>query len=81
MAAKGSTSPAVELEVGDRLVRISNPDRVYPRYDRHANELCVTELASVIWAVEMIDDAVFALDTLMEWAERDERDEGTMPIG
>jgi len=108
----------VELEVGDRLVRISNPDRVYfpargetkldlaryylsvgdgivralrdrpcmmhrfpegvsgekvhqkrvphgappwletvrvsfPRYNRHADELCVTELASVIWAVQM----------------------------
>ena len=118
MAVKGSTSPAVELEVGDRLVRISNPDRVYfpargetkldlasyylsvgegivralrerpcmmhrfpegvsgekvhqkrlphgappwletvrvsfPRYNRHADELCVTELASVIWAVQM----------------------------
>ena len=24
---------------------------------------------------EGIDDAVFALDTLLEWAERDERDE------
>ena len=109
---------AAELEVGDRTVRISNPDRVYfpargetkldlaryylsvgdgivralrerpcmlhrfpsgvtgekvhqkrvpagappwlqtvrvhfPRYDRHADELCVTELASVIWAVQM----------------------------
>jgi DNA ligase D len=108
----------VELEVGDRTVRISNPDRVYfpatgatkldlakyylsvgdgivralrerpcmlhrfpegvagekvhqkrlphgappwvqtvrvhfPRYNRHADELCVTELASVIWAVQM----------------------------
>src|SRR5665811_2561996 len=118
MAAQGSTSPAVELEVGDRLVRISSPDRVYfpargetkldlaryylsvgdgivnalrerpcmmhrfpegvsgekvhqkrlphgappwvetvrvsfPRYDRYADELCVTELASVIWAVQM----------------------------
>ena len=113
-----STSPAVELEVGDRTVRISNPDRVYfpdtghtkldlanyylsvgdgivralrerpcmlhrfpngvsgekvhqkrlpkgappwvetvrvhfPRYNRNADELCVTELASVIWAVQM----------------------------
>jgi len=28
---------------------------------------------------EGIDDAVFALDTLREWAERDERDEGTVP--
>ncbi len=110
--------PAVELEVGHRTVRISNPDRIYfpsrgetkldlahyylsvgdgivralrerpcmmhrfpegvsgekvhqkrvphgappwletvrvdfPRYGRHANELCVTELASVIWAVQM----------------------------
>jgi DNA ligase D len=110
--------PAVELEVGDRTVRISNPDRVYfadrgetkldlaryylsvgegivralrerpcmlhrfpdgvsgekvhqkrlphgappwvetvrvhfPRYNRTADELCVTELASVIWAVQM----------------------------
>ena len=112
MAATGSTSPAVELVVGDRTVRISNPDRVYfpargetkldlaryylsvgdgivrslrerpsmlhrfpegvsgekvhqkrlprgapdwvetvrvhfPRYHRYADELCVTELASV----------------------------------
>jgi len=110
--------PAVELEVGHRTVRISNPDRIYfpargetkldlvhyylsvgegivralrerpcmmhrfpegvsgekvhqkrvphgappwletvrvdfPRYGRHANELCITELASVIWAVQM----------------------------
>jgi DNA ligase D len=109
---------AVELEVGHRTVRISNPDRVYfpargetkldlaryylsvgdgivralrerpcmlhrfpsgvsgdkvhqkripsgappwletvrvhfPRYNRHADELCVTEPASVIWAVQM----------------------------
>jgi len=108
----------VELEVGHRTVRISNPDRIYfpargetkldlaryylsvgdgivralrerpcmmhrfpegvsgekvhqkrvphgappwletvrvdfPRYGRHANELCVTELAAVIWAVQM----------------------------
>src|SRR5262252_9249220 len=108
----------VELEVGDRTVRISNPGRVYfpargetkldlaryyiavgdgivralrerpcmmhrfpsgvagekvhqkrvphgappwletvrvdfPRYGRHADELCVTELASVVWAVQM----------------------------
>ncbi len=111
-------SPAVEIEVGDREVRISNPDRIYfpdlgatkldlvnyylcvgdgivnalrerpcmlhrfpngitgdkvhqkrlpagappwvetvrlhfPRYNRTADELCVTELASVIWAVQM----------------------------
>ena len=117
MAGK-STTPAVELEVGDRIVRISNPDRVYfsargetkldlanyylsvgegivralrerpcmlhrfpagvdgekvhqkrlphgappwvqtvrvhfPRYNRDADELCVTELGSVIWAVQM----------------------------
>ncbi|RKT54946.1 non-homologous end-joining DNA ligase [Saccharothrix australiensis] len=109
---------AVELEVGDRTVRISHPDRVYfpargetkldlaryylsvgdgivralrerpcmmhrfpsgvtgekvhqkrlpagappwvrtvrvsfPRYGRHADELCVTGLADVIWAVQM----------------------------
>jgi DNA ligase D len=25
----------------------------FPRYDRHADELCVTEVASVIWAVQM----------------------------
>jgi DNA ligase D len=113
-----SKSDAIELEVGERTVRISNPDRVYfsargetkqdlaryylsvgdgivralrerpcmlhrfpkgvdgkkvhqkrlppgappwletvrvtfPRYGRHADELCVTELASVIWAVQM----------------------------
>ena len=118
MAAASSKTPAVELEVDDRVVRISNPDRVYfpargetkldlatyylsvgdgivralrerpcmmhrfptgvagekvhqkrvpagappwletvrvefPRYGRHAYELCVTELASVIWAVQM----------------------------
>jgi DNA ligase D len=113
-----ATGPAVELEVGERTVRISNPDRVYfpdtgttkldlaeyylavgpgvvnalrerpcmlhrfpsgldgekvhqkrvpkgappwletvrvhfPRYGQHADELCVTELAQVIWAVQM----------------------------
>jgi len=113
-----STSPAIEIEVDDRVVRVSNPDRVYfpdigatkldlvdyylavgpgivnalwerpcmlhrfpkglagpkvhqkrlpagappwvetvrlhfPRWDRTADELCVTELASVIWAVQM----------------------------
>ena len=118
MAATGSASPSVELEIGDHTVRISNPDRIYfaargetkldlahyyvsvgegivralrerpcmmhrfpegvagekvhqkrvphgappwletvrvsfPRYNRHADELCVTELASVIWAVQM----------------------------
>ncbi|GAA2101303.1 non-homologous end-joining DNA ligase [Microlunatus panaciterrae] len=111
-------SPAVEIEVGPHLVRVTNPDRVYfpergltkldlvnyylavgdgiftaleerpcmlhryptgvtgekvhqkrlpagappwvqtvrvefPRYGRHAYELCVTELASIIWAVQM----------------------------
>src|SRR3979490_1229238 len=30
------------------------PVRVtFPRYNRHADELCVTNLASVIWAVQM----------------------------
>jgi len=118
MAASGARTPAIELDVGDRTVRISNPDRVYfptsgatkldlvnyylgvgdgivralrerpcmmhrfpeglagakvhqkrvphgappwletvrltfPRYGRHADELCVTELAHVIWAVQM----------------------------
>ncbi|WP_063047094.1 non-homologous end-joining DNA ligase [Nocardia pseudovaccinii] len=117
MASK-SASPAVELDVGDRTVRISNPDRIYfpesgatkldlvqyylsvgdgivralrdrpcmlhrfpkglagdkvhqkrlpagapdwipavrvffPRYSRHADELCVDKLADVIWAVQM----------------------------
>src|SRR4051812_24988155 len=111
-------APAVEVAVGERTVRISNPDRMYfpaigatkldlvgyylavgpgivnalrerpcmlhryptgvegekvhqkrvpagappwletvrvtfPRYGQHAYELCVTELASVIWAVQM----------------------------
>jgi DNA ligase D len=111
-------SPSVEVEVGERTVRVSNPDRTYfplsgatkldlvnyylavgpgivnalrerpcmlhrfpkgvaekkvhqkrlpagappwvetvrlhfPRYGLHADELCVTELASVIWAVQM----------------------------
>jgi DNA ligase D len=117
MASSGK-SPAIELEVGDRDVRITNPDRVYfpatghtkldlahyymsvgdgivralrerpcmlhrfptglsgdkvhqkrlphgappwvetvrlhfPRFNRTADELCVTELGSVIWAVQM----------------------------
>ncbi|RTL64828.1 MAG: ATP-dependent DNA ligase [Pseudonocardiaceae bacterium] len=112
------SSPAVELEVGDRTVRISNPDRVYfpargetkldlakyymavgdgivralrdrpcmlhrfptgvtgekvhqkrlprgapdwvptvrvhfPRYNRYADELCVAEVADVVWATQM----------------------------
>ena len=116
VAAK--STPYEELEVGDRVVRITNPDRVYfsargetkldlaryymsvgegivralrerpcmmhrfpdgvdgekvhqkrlprgappwvetvrvdfPRYGRHAYELCVTELASVVWAAQM----------------------------
>src|SRR4051794_2663019 len=118
MSPSGSKSPAVTLEVGDREVRLSNPDRVYfpatgatkldlaryylavgdgivralrerpcmmhrfpeglagekvhqkrlphgappwvetvrvtfPRYNRTADELCVTELGSVLWAVQM----------------------------
>ncbi|HET7659551.1 MAG TPA: non-homologous end-joining DNA ligase [Oryzihumus sp.] len=118
MAAADGRSPAVEVEVGDKTVRISNPQRVYfpargetkldlvnyylsvgdgivralrerpcmlhrfpegvsgekvhqkrlpqgappwvqtvsvhfPRYHRDVHELCVTELASVIWAVQM----------------------------
>src|SRR6187431_3712768 len=118
MPSGSSKTPAIELEVGDRDVRISNPDRVYfpatgatkmdlaryylsvgdgivnalrerpcmlhrfptgvegdkvhqkrlpagappwvetvrvffPRFSRTADELCVTELASVIWAVQM----------------------------
>jgi len=118
MATGVATSEAVELQVGERTVRISSPDRVYfsargetkldlahyylsvgegivralrerpcmlhrfpkgvdgdkvhqkripkgapewvetvrvhfPRFDRTADELCVTELASVIWAVQM----------------------------
>src|ERR1044071_535812 len=118
MASAKSKPPAIELEVGDRTVRLTNPDRVYfsargetkldlaryylsvgdgivnalrerpcmlhrfpdgvdgekvhqkrlprgappwvetvrihfPRYGRHADELCVTELASVIWSVQM----------------------------
>ena len=113
-----ASSPAIELAVGERTVRISNPDRVYfpargetkldlanyylavgpgivnalferpcmlhrfpkglagekvhqkrlpagappwvetvrlhfPRWNRTADELCVTELAQVIWAVQM----------------------------
>jgi DNA ligase D len=113
-----SKSPSTEVPVGDRVVKVSNPDRVYfpatgatkldlvnyylsvgagivnalrerpcmlhrfptglsgdkvhqkrvpagappwlntvrlhfPRYGQHADELCVTELAEVIWAVQM----------------------------
>jgi DNA primase len=111
-------APAIEVQVGERTVRVSNPDRVYfpatgatkldlvqyyldvgpgivnalrerpcmmhrfptglagekvhqkrvpggappwletvrlhfPRFGQHADELCVTELAQVIWAVQM----------------------------
>ncbi len=118
LTVAASKSPSVEIAVGDRTVRISNPDRVYfpaigatkldlvdyylavgdgivralrerpcmlhrfptgitgekvhqkrvpagappwlqtvrlhfPRYGLHADELCVTELATVIWAVQM----------------------------
>jgi DNA ligase D len=118
MPTAARKSPAVEVAVGERTVRISNPDRVYfpargetkldlanyylsvgdgivaalrerpcmmhrfptglsgekvhqkrvpagappwletvrlhfPRYGLHADELCVTELAAVIWAVQM----------------------------
>lgn len=118
MPSTGGKSPAVEIEVDDKVVRVSNPDRVYfpesgatkldlveyylavgdgivralyerpcmmhrfpdglagekvhqkrvpagappwletvrvdfPRYGRHAYELCVTETASVVWAVQM----------------------------
>lgn len=118
MATGKDKSPAVELQVGDRTVRISHPERVYfpatgatkldlanyylsvgdgivralrerpcmmhrfpdglsgekvhqkrlphgapdwvqtvrvtfPRYNRHADELCVTHPADVIWAVQM----------------------------
>ncbi|QNG20270.1 ATP-dependent DNA ligase [Rhodococcus triatomae] len=118
MASSRKASPAVELEVDGRTVRISNPDRIYfpetgttkldlvnyylsvgdgivralgdrpcmlhrfpdglagdkvhqkrlprgapewirtvrvdfPRYGRHADELCVTHLADVVWAVQM----------------------------
>ncbi len=117
------TTDEVELDVGDRSVRITNPGRVYfpargetkldlaryylsvgdgivralrerpcmmhrfpsgvaggkvyqkriphgappwletvrvdfPRYGRHADELCVTELASVVWAVQMFNRGV-----------------------
>jgi len=113
-----ASSPAIEIPVGDHMVRVSNPDRVYfpargetkldlvnyylsvgdgivnalrerptmlhryptgvagekvhqkripsgappwmetvrvffPRYSRTADEVCVTELAQVIWAVQM----------------------------
>ena len=118
MAESKGKSPAIELEVGERTVRVSNPDRVYfpahgetkldlvkyylsvgdgvvnalrerpcmlhrfpegvsgekvhqkrlphgappwmetvrvtfPRYNRTADELCVTEIAHVAWAVQM----------------------------
>jgi DNA ligase D len=118
MAEPKGKSPAIELDVGERTVRISNPDRVYfpahgetkldlvkyylsvgdgivnalrerpcmmhrfpegvagekvhqkrlphgappwmetvrvtfPRYNRTADELCVTEIAHVAWAVQM----------------------------
>jgi DNA ligase D len=117
MARSSGKTPAVEIEVDDKVVKVTNPDRVYfpigatkldlveyylsvgdgivralyerpcmmhrfpeglagekvhqkrvpagappwletvrvdfPRYGRHAYELCVGELASVIWAVQM----------------------------
>ena len=118
MAASKGKTPAVEIEIDDKVVRVSNPDRVYfpargetkldlveyylavgdgivnalrerpcmlhrfptgvsgekvhqkrlpsgappwmetvrvhfPRWNRTADELCVTELAQVAWAVQM----------------------------
>jgi hypothetical protein len=48
-------SPAVELEVSQRNVRITNPERVYfPA--RGATK---------------VPDAVFSLGTLLEWADRE----------
>ena len=40
--------PARRARRGCETVRVH-----FPRYGRHADELCVTELASVIWAVQM----------------------------
>jgi DNA ligase D len=118
MASKGKGTPAVEVEIGPYVVRVTNPDRVYfpergetkldlveyylavgdgivnalrerpcmlhrfptgvtgekvhqkrlpsgappwvetvrvefPRWGRHADELCVTDVAQVVWAVQM----------------------------
>ena len=48
----------MELEVGDRSVRVTNPDRAAgsaPSGDLHPG----------------MDDSAYSLDTLLEWAERD----------
>jgi DNA ligase D len=48
-----------EKKVHQKRIPSGAPDWVqtvrlhFPRYGRHADELCVTELASVIWAVQM----------------------------
>jgi DNA ligase D len=48
-----------EKKVHQKRIPAGAPDWVqtvrlhFPRYDRHADELCVTELAQVIWAVQM----------------------------
>ena len=48
-----------EKKVHQKRIPSGAPDWVqtvrvhFPRYDRNADELCVTELASVIWAVQM----------------------------
>src|SRR5450631_4287816 len=53
-----AATPAIELEIEGRTVRVSNPDKVetarvtFPS-GRHADELCVTEIASVAWAANL----------------------------
>ncbi len=48
-----------EAKVHQKRIPSGAPDWIetvrvsFPRYDRHADELCVTEPASVIWAVQM----------------------------
>jgi hypothetical protein len=72
-----SGSPAVELEVGQRTVRITNPERVYfPARGETKADLVRFTLATVperfarLGDVHAgIDDAVFSLEPLLDWAD------------
>jgi DNA primase len=48
-----SGSLASSCEVSRRTLRITNPERADFPSGRSADELCVTDLADVIWAVQM----------------------------
>ena len=59
----------VEVAVGNRSVRVTNPGRVY--FPARGE----TKLDLVRYYLHQgIDDFAYSLDTLLEWAERDRLD-------